>query len=375
MKIYITGIAGFLGSHLAKRMLFLGHQVGGNDSMIGGEKDNLPDGIKFDLTDCCDYDRMLENTKGYDIVYHCAATAHEGLSVFSPNFITKNIYQASVATITAAIQNKVKRFVYCSSMARYGHQKTPFTEDMKPEPVDPYGIAKVAGEETLKLLSEIHGMEYNIAVPHNIVGPNQKYDDPYRNVMSIIINRNLQGKPAIIYGDGEQSRCFSYIDDVIYCLEKLALNESIKGETINVNFDLSTIQTKEVDFSIFKNKNEFDYTTPSGTKLTFKILTHGDERLIDKDVEALKKINKDVSSEISTRLRYMIKSVDGKNDLATINKFVNNMLAKDSRALREHIKSMSPDMNMKFEYTHEDGEVEEAPIALGVGFFWPSYQS
>ena len=150
---------------------------------------------------------------------------------------------------------------------------------------------------------------------------------------------------------------------------------SKKGETINVNFDLSTIQTKEVDFSIFKNKNEFDYTTPSGTKLTFKILTHGDERLIDKDVEALKKINKDVSSEISTRLRYMIKSVDGKNDLATINKFVNNMLAKDSRALREYIKSMSPDMNMKFEYTHEDGEVEEAPISLGVGFFWPSYQS
>ena len=237
MKIYITGIAGFLGSHLAKRMLSLGHQVGGNDSMIGGEKDNLPENIKFDLTDCCDYDRMLENTKGYDIVYHCAATAHEGLSVFSPNFITKNIYQASVATITAAIQNRVKRFVYCSSMARYGHQKNPFTEDMKPEPVDPYGIAKVAGEETLKLLAEIHGMEYNIAVPHNIVGPNQKYDDPYRNVMSIIINRNLQGKPAIIYGDGEQSRCFSYVDDVIYCLEKLALDENIKGETINVGPD------------------------------------------------------------------------------------------------------------------------------------------
>jgi hypothetical protein len=150
---------------------------------------------------------------------------------------------------------------------------------------------------------------------------------------------------------------------------------SKKGETINVNFDLSTIQTKDVDFSVFKNKNEFDYTTPSGTKLTFKILTHGDEKLIDKDVEALKKINKDISSEISTRLRYMIKSVDGKNDLAAINKFVNNMLAKDSRALREYIKSMSPDMNMKFEYTHEDGEVEEAPISLGVGFFWPSYQS
>jgi len=237
MKIYITGIAGFLGSHLAKRMLVLGHQVSGNDTMLGGEKDNLPEGIKFDLTDCCDYEYMLENTKGYDIVYHCAATAHEGLSVFSPNFITKNNYQASVATITAAIQNKIKRFIYCSSMARYGHQNSSYTEDMKPEPVDPYGISKVAAEDTLKLLSKVHGMEYNIAVPHNIVGPNQKYDDPYRNVMSIMINRNLQGKPAIIYGDGEQTRCFSYIDDVIYCLEKLALDKNIKNEIFNVGPD------------------------------------------------------------------------------------------------------------------------------------------
>ena len=94
-------------------------------------------------------------------------------------------------------------------MARYGNQKAPFTEEMTPKPEDPYGIAKVAAEDTLKLLSEVHGLNYNIAVPHNIVGPNQKYDDPYRNVMSIFINRNLQGKPSIIYGDGMQQRCFS----------------------------------------------------------------------------------------------------------------------------------------------------------------------
>ena len=136
---------------------------------------------------------MVNNLKGYDIVYHCAATAHEGLSVFSPNFITKNIYQASVAVMTASIVNNVKKFIFCSSMARYGNQKTPYAESMTPKPEDPYGIAKVAAEDTLKLLSEVHGMNYNIAVPHNIVGPNQKYDDPFRNVMSIFINRNLQG--------------------------------------------------------------------------------------------------------------------------------------------------------------------------------------
>lgn len=247
MKIYITGIAGFLGSHLAKHLIKLGHIVGGNDNMIGGEKDNLPEGLyRYDEIDCIDYNKMIEVLQDVDIVYHCAATAHEGLSVFSPNFITKNIYQASVSVITAAIANKVKRFVYCSSMARYGRQQTPFTEDMKPMPIDPYGIAKVAGEETLQLLANVHGMEYNIAVPHNIVGPNQKYDDPYRNVMSIMINRNLQGQPSIIYGDGEQTRCFSYVDDVIYCLEKLALDPKIYGEIINVGPDESSCSINEL---------------------------------------------------------------------------------------------------------------------------------
>ncbi len=246
MKIYITGIAGFLGSHLAKRLIDLGHEVSGNDSMIQGDLENLPKNINFHETDCCNFDEMSKNLNNIDIVYHCAATAHEGLSVFSPNFITKNIYQASISVITASIVNKVKKFIFCSSMARYGIQKSPFTEDMTPKPVDPYGIAKVAVEDTLKLLCEVHSMDYNIAVPHNIVGPNQKYDDPFRNVMSIFINRNLQNKPSIIYGDGNQKRCFSYIDDVIFCLEKLALDKKISKEIINIGPDEETVTVNEL---------------------------------------------------------------------------------------------------------------------------------
>ena len=246
MKIYITGIAGFLGSHLAKRLKTLGHEVSGNDNLILGEMENLPKNTKIDQTDCCNYEEMVKNLKGYDVVYHCAATAHEGLSVFSPNFITKNIYQASVSVITASIVNNVKKFIFCSSMARYGNQKTPFNETMIAKPEDPYGIAKVASEETLKLLSEVHGLNYNIAVPHNIVGPNQKYDDPFRNVMSIFINRNLQGQPSIIYGDGMQQRCFSYIDDVIFCLEKLALDNNINREIINIGPDEETTTVLEL---------------------------------------------------------------------------------------------------------------------------------
>lgn len=250
MKIFITGIAGFLGSHLADRFIELGHAVEGNDNLIGGYIDNInPSAVLYEV-DCCNRQEMAKIIKGSDIVIHTAATAHEGLSVFSPDFITKNIYQASVSTISAAIENKVKRFVYCTSMARYGNQKTPFTEDMIPDPVDPYGIAKVAGEKTLRVLADTHGMDWNIAVPHNIVGPRQRYDDPFRNVMSIMINRNLQGNPSIVYGDGMQTRCFSYIDDCVRCLELMALDSNISKQIINIGPDEGEITIKELSHMI-----------------------------------------------------------------------------------------------------------------------------
>jgi UDP-glucose 4-epimerase len=253
MKIFITGVAGFLGSHLADRFLELGHQVIGVDNLIGGFVCNVNPDVKFTKADCRDQDLMKFLIDGSDVVVHAAATAHEGLSVFSPSFITKNIYEASVSVISAAIAAGVKRFVFCSSMARYGNQGLPrdsgchieFREYMKPMPVDPYGIAKVAAEQTLKMLAELHGMEWNIAVPHNIIGERQRYDDPYRNVLSIMANRNLQGKPSIIYGDGEQKRCFSYVGDCVQCLEKMALDKDITSEIINIGPDENPITINE----------------------------------------------------------------------------------------------------------------------------------
>lgn len=236
-KIFITGVAGFLGSHLADKFLELGYQVAGNDILIGGYLTNVNSAVEFYNVDCCDFDAMKNAVAGSDIVIHAAATAYEGLSVFSPSFVTRNIFEATSTTISAAIANKVKRFVFCSSMARYGNQPGPFTEDMQKQPVDPYGIAKAAAEDLLVNLATVHGMEWNIAVPHNIVGPRQKYDDPYRNVMSIMINRNLRQLPALIYGDGEQKRCFSYIDDCIYCLVQLATDRNISSEIVNIGPD------------------------------------------------------------------------------------------------------------------------------------------
>ncbi len=246
MNIFITGIAGFLGSNLAHSLFKQNHNIFGNDNFIGGYKDNLSENFKFYNVDCCDFEEMEKILKNIDVVIHCAATAYEGLSVFSPSFVTKNIFEASVSTFSAAISNKVKKIIFCSSMARYGSQKYPFTEEMETKPQDPYGIAKVATEEVLKNLCEIHNVDWTILVPHNIIGPRQKYDDPFRNVLSIFLNRMLLNKPAIIYGDGSQKRCFSYVDDCLDCIEKTIFNKKTSKEIINIGPDEEFISIKEL---------------------------------------------------------------------------------------------------------------------------------
>tara|TARA_Y100000590_G_scaffold104816_1_gene119241 strand:- start:1929 stop:2930 length:1002 start_codon:yes stop_codon:yes gene_type:complete len=252
MKILITGVAGFLGSHLSEQLSELGHEVIGVDNMVGGYEDNIPKKIKFYNFDCCDLDKMNEIMQKVDVVYHCAATAHEGLSVFSPFEISKNNFLASVSVFSSAISNKVKRIIFCSSMARYGDQQTPFTEDMKPKPVDPYAISKVAAEDVLINLCDLNNIEWVIAVPHNIIGPRQKYDDPFRNVVSIMINRILQKKAPIIYGDGNQKRCFSYIDDCISCLIPMLDQKNLNKQIINIGPDEEFVSINKV-FEICSN--------------------------------------------------------------------------------------------------------------------------
>ena len=244
---FITGVAGFLGSHLADRFLKEGHRVIGNDNLVGGYLDNVPPGVEFHTVDCNDLAAMREIMKGVDVVYHAAAYAYEGLSVFSPHVVTENVSGSTVSVMSAAIANKVKRVVHCSSMARYGTQPvTPFTEDMVCLPQDPYGIAKYAAELAVINLAQVHGIEFVIAVPHNIIGPRQKYDDPYRNVASIMINLMLQGRQPIIYGDGEQKRCFSFIDDIVDPLATMATSEKAQGHIINIGPDDHFITINEL---------------------------------------------------------------------------------------------------------------------------------
>ena len=237
MKVFVTGAAGFLGSHLAHTFVAGNHQVVGCDNMIGGDLQNLPEGIEFEAADCNDLPAMKRLTKDVDLIFHCAAIATEGLSVFSPALIGQHVYLNTANVLAAAATNKVKRFVHCSSMARYGNGPVPMVEDQPLNPVDPYGVAKYASELLVRNVCETHGIEYNIAVPHNIIGPKQKYDDPYRNVASIMINRMLKGEQPVIYGDGGQKRCFSFVQDCVNPLVKMGTLPNVVGETINIGPD------------------------------------------------------------------------------------------------------------------------------------------
>lgn len=235
--VFISGVAGFLGSHLADHFLARGHRVVGCDDLSGGYADNVPEGVEFHRVDCNDVAALKPITRGVDVVVHAAAAAYEGLSVFSPHAITQSVVSGSAGMFAAAIAGGARRVVFCSSMARYGAHGVTFTEDLVPRPQDPYGIAKLSAEVLLRNLCEVHGVEYVIAVPHNIIGPRQKYDDPYRNVASIMINRMLQSKPPFVYGDGSQRRCFSYVGDVVPVLARLAFDPDVHGEVFNVGPD------------------------------------------------------------------------------------------------------------------------------------------
>ena len=240
--VVVTGVAGFLGSHVADAYLAKGWQVRGIDNLLGGSLDNVPDGVEFFELDLDDFEAITPVFVGADLVVHAACTAYEGLSVFSPSLVVRNTVQISVNAMTASIRAGVPKFVYMSSMARYGDNLGVFfDESLTPKPQDPYGIAKLAAEKLLTNLAEVHDINLVVLVPHNIVGARQKFDDPFRNVASIMANRMLQGKQPVIYGDGSQQRCFSFIQDVITPILVACESDVAVGEVINVGPDESPI--------------------------------------------------------------------------------------------------------------------------------------
>jgi UDP-glucose 4-epimerase len=216
-NVFVTGGAGFIGSHVVEILVNRGNKVTVLDDLSGGFIENVVDGADFVQGSINDIDLInhLFEEKKFDYVYHLAAYAAEGLSHFIKRFNYDNNLIGSVNLINASINFGVKCFIFTSSIAIYGTSPTlPMTEETPPYPEDPYGIAKLAVEQELQVCKEMFGLDYIIFRPHNVYGEQQNIGDKYRNVVGIFMNQILQGKPMTVFGDGNQTRAFSYIADV-----------------------------------------------------------------------------------------------------------------------------------------------------------------
>jgi UDP-glucose 4-epimerase len=249
MKCLVTGHSGLLGSHLVDRLLREGHEVYG----ISGTSKNIN-------SKCRNYYLDLKNTSkskiiiesiAPKIVYALAADAAEGKSIYSPIEITNNNINVFFNTLVPSINaGKLKRVVFTSSAAVYGSIKTPFKESDTPIPEDIYGISKLTIENSLKVMSRVHGFEFVIVRPHNVFGPRQNMSDPHRNVVTLFMNHILKNEPYPIYGDGEMKRCFSYVKDVIDIIYRCGFF-NVSGMTFNVGSD-QTRSINELSQSIQK---------------------------------------------------------------------------------------------------------------------------
>jgi UDP-glucose 4-epimerase len=236
----VTGGAGFIGSHVAEHLVRKGHRVVVLDDLSGGFTENVPDGCRFIKGSILDHalvDRLFEEHR-FDYVYHLAAYAAEGLSHFIKRFNYNNNVIGSVNLINASVNHGVRRFVFTSSIAVYGAGQSPMTEEMMPRPEDSYGIAKFAVEQELRASHEMFGLEYCIFRPHNVYGERQNVGDRYRNVVGIFMNQLLQSEPMTIFGDGEQERAFTHIDDVAPAIADSVDIPAARNEVFNVGADV-----------------------------------------------------------------------------------------------------------------------------------------
>jgi UDP-glucose 4-epimerase len=235
-RILVTGAAGFMGSHLTDALVDAGHEVYGVDDMSGGFWRNVNPTSNFTRLDL----RQREETKAYigmvrpEIIFHLAADATEGRSQFTPVTCTERNLMAYLHTVIPAIRHGLRKVVVTSSMSVYGAQTPPFDEALPPKPEDIYGVSKAAMEKVTQILSEVHGFAYTIVRPHNVYGPRQNIADPYRNVIGIFINSLLNDKRFYIYGDGEQRRAFTYIDDFTPYMARAGFDPRCDGEIINI---------------------------------------------------------------------------------------------------------------------------------------------
>ena len=237
--VLVTGGAGFIGSHVSRDLVERGYRVVVLDDLSGGYPDNIPPGAEFVNGSILDNDlvQQLFAKDHYAFVFHLAAYAAEGLSHFIRRFNYNNNLIGSINLINASVNTGVRCFVFTSSIAVYGKGQLPMSEEMIPQPEDPYGIAKLSVEMDLRAAHEMFGLNSVVFRPHNVYGEHQNIGDRYRNVIGIFMNQMMKGEPLTVFGDGEQSRAFSYISDVAPIIARSVELPRAYNQVFNVGAD------------------------------------------------------------------------------------------------------------------------------------------
>jgi len=240
MTVLVSGGAGFIGSHVAEQLDAAGERVVVLDDLSGGLAENVVGKntilVRGSVTDVALVDRLFAEHR-FSHVYHLAAYAAEGLSHFIRHYNYENNVLGSVNLINASVNHGVKVFVFTSSIAVYGSNQLPMTEALTPRPEDPYGIGKYAVELDLAAAHEMFGLDYVIFRPHNVYGERQNIGDRYRNVIGIFMNQILRGEAMTIFGDGRQTRAFSYIADVAPAIAQCVHRPAALNEVFNIGAD------------------------------------------------------------------------------------------------------------------------------------------
>src|SRR6056300_1269818 len=253
MKVLITGVAGLLGSRLADYLISEGVDVIGIDNRSGGHIDNIHPNVNFynlDLQDKSLRDIFKEHNPTY--VYHFAAYAAEGLSPFVRTYNYNNNLVSTANVVNECIRHNVTRLIFTSTMAVYGHGSGGiFDEKQVPNPIDPYGVAKYACEMDIQIAGEQHGLDWCIIRPHNVYGIKQNIWDKYRNVLGIWMFQYLNGEKLTIFGDGLQTRAFSYIDDSLEPLWNAAVRPEASKQIINLG-GIKEVSIKEACNTLIK---------------------------------------------------------------------------------------------------------------------------
>jgi len=237
-KVLITGIAGLLGSRLADWIIETQPdiEVVGIDDLSGGYEENINPKVEFWRMNLVEH--PIENcfeVHNFDYVFHFAAYAAEGLSPFIRQYNYENNLVATARVINNCIKYNVKRLVFTSTLAVYGHGNYGiFDETQVPKPIDPYGVAKYGCEMDIQIANEQHGLDYCIVRPHNVYGVKQNIWDKYRNVLGIWMYQHMNDEPMTIFGDGTQTRAFSYIDDSLKSLWNAAVLPQASKQIINL---------------------------------------------------------------------------------------------------------------------------------------------